>query len=205
MGRHQMEDSKWRCWAQTPRAVAPIYGIPLNSRSEYKVCEEQADILAMNDEQSIPFGPGHPQYLEARALALSIAAIRKAQAKEIRSISWWVHPTGSAQVKISRAMSCAYLAANKLGRKLNAVTRARPLAARLAHRSMPMTHPVHVMRIQPALPALPVIAAIATMMRGNPQRHAHHCHDQRSEQVSHHRFSHEILRRGRDRNYRQWL
>jgi hypothetical protein len=46
-----------------------------------KVCAEQADILAMNDEQSIPFGPGHPQYLEARALALSIAAIRKAQGK----------------------------------------------------------------------------------------------------------------------------
>ena len=64
-----------------PGAVAPIYGISLNSRSEYKVCEEQADILAMNDEQSIPFGPGHPQYLEARALALSIAAIRKAQGK----------------------------------------------------------------------------------------------------------------------------
>jgi len=39
------------------------------------------DILAMNNEQSIPFGPGHPRYLEARALALSVAAIRKAQGK----------------------------------------------------------------------------------------------------------------------------
>lgn len=35
----------------------------------------------MNDEHSIAFGPDHPEYLEARALALSIAAIRKAQGK----------------------------------------------------------------------------------------------------------------------------
>jgi len=35
----------------------------------------------MNHEHSIPFGPQDPQYLEARALALSIAAIRKAQGK----------------------------------------------------------------------------------------------------------------------------
>lgn len=35
----------------------------------------------MNSEQTILFGPWHPRYLEARALALSIAAIRKAQGK----------------------------------------------------------------------------------------------------------------------------
>jgi hypothetical protein len=35
----------------------------------------------MNNEPSILLGPGHPRYLEARALALSIAAIRKAQGK----------------------------------------------------------------------------------------------------------------------------
>ena len=46
-----------------------------------KVCAELADILAMNNEHFIPFGAEDPQYLEARALALSIAAIRKAQGK----------------------------------------------------------------------------------------------------------------------------
>ena len=62
--------------------VGPIYGVcPKFASRVLKVCAKQADILAMNDEQSFPFGPGHPQYLEARALALSIAAIRKAQGK----------------------------------------------------------------------------------------------------------------------------
>src|SRR6202012_6116994 len=70
---------------------------------------------------------------------------------------------------------------------------------------MPMTHPVHVMRVQPALPALSTIAAVATVMRRNPQCYAHHGHDQWSEQISHHRFSHRTLRRGRDRSYREWL
>ena len=46
-----------------------------------KVCAELADILAMSDEHSIPFRPYDQPYLEARALALSIAAIRKAQGK----------------------------------------------------------------------------------------------------------------------------
>jgi hypothetical protein len=37
----------------------------------------------MNDEHSIPLEPDFPdEYLEARALALSIAAIRKAQGKK---------------------------------------------------------------------------------------------------------------------------
>ncbi|MEW6347021.1 MAG: hypothetical protein AB1704_40850 [Pseudomonadota bacterium] len=35
-----------------------------------------------NDDPFIPFGPEDSQYLEARALALSIAAIRKAQGKK---------------------------------------------------------------------------------------------------------------------------
>ena len=35
----------------------------------------------MDDKYSTPFRPEDPQYLEARALALSIAAIRKAQGK----------------------------------------------------------------------------------------------------------------------------
>lgn len=35
----------------------------------------------MNNEPFIPFGSADSQYLEARALALSIAAIRKAQGK----------------------------------------------------------------------------------------------------------------------------
>ncbi len=35
----------------------------------------------MDNKHSTPFGPQNPQYLEARALALSIAAIRKAQGK----------------------------------------------------------------------------------------------------------------------------
>lgn len=35
----------------------------------------------MNNERFIPFGPEDSQYLEARALALSVAAIRKAQGK----------------------------------------------------------------------------------------------------------------------------
>ena len=46
-----------------------------------KVCAELADILAMRDEFIIPFEPQDSQYLEARALALSVAAIRKAQGK----------------------------------------------------------------------------------------------------------------------------
>ncbi|MGF7129293.1 hypothetical protein P3T40_000760 [Paraburkholderia sp. EB58] len=58
-----------------------LWGMPGCHASVTKVCAEQADILAMNDEYFIPFGPDHPQYLEARALALSIAAIRKAQGK----------------------------------------------------------------------------------------------------------------------------
>jgi hypothetical protein len=36
----------------------------------------------MEGEQYVPFGPGHPRYLQARALALSVAAIRKAQGKK---------------------------------------------------------------------------------------------------------------------------
>lgn len=36
----------------------------------------------MNNTQFVPFGPGYPAYLEVRALALSVAAIRKAQGKK---------------------------------------------------------------------------------------------------------------------------
>lgn len=47
-----------------------------------KFCATPAEILAMNNEHFLSFGPGYPGYLEARALALSIAAIRKAQGKK---------------------------------------------------------------------------------------------------------------------------
>jgi hypothetical protein len=47
-----------------------------------KVCAITADIPVMEDEPHVPFGPGHPRYLQARALALSVAAIRKAQGKK---------------------------------------------------------------------------------------------------------------------------
>ena len=58
-----------------------LWGIPWFTAAVTKVCAQQADISAMNDEHSNPFGPDHAQFLEARALALSIAAIRKAQGK----------------------------------------------------------------------------------------------------------------------------
>lgn len=47
-----------------------------------KVCGITADIPKMKDEPFVPFGPGHRRYLQARALALSVAAIRKAQGKK---------------------------------------------------------------------------------------------------------------------------
>jgi hypothetical protein len=60
---------------------ATLWGMPGCHAAVTKVCEKQADILAMDNKHSTPFGPQNPQYLEARALALSIAAIRKAQGK----------------------------------------------------------------------------------------------------------------------------
>ncbi|CAE6775973.1 hypothetical protein R69927_04120 [Paraburkholderia domus] len=36
----------------------------------------------MEDDPYVPFGPGHPEYLQARALALSVAAIRKGRGKK---------------------------------------------------------------------------------------------------------------------------
>jgi hypothetical protein len=53
-------------------------GVPVHA----KVCAITADIPVMEDEPHVPFGPGHPRYLQARALALSVAAIRKAQGKK---------------------------------------------------------------------------------------------------------------------------
>jgi hypothetical protein len=40
------------------------------------------DIPITEDEPYVPFGPAHPRYLQARALALSVAAIRKARGKK---------------------------------------------------------------------------------------------------------------------------
>jgi hypothetical protein len=67
---------------QSSGAGPIVLGYARNSRSNAKVCAEPADILEMNNEQSIPFGPDQAQYLEAQALALSVAAIRKAQGKQ---------------------------------------------------------------------------------------------------------------------------
>jgi hypothetical protein len=39
----------------------------------------------------------------------------------------------------------------------------------------------------------------------SPQRDAHHSHYEWPQQISHYRFSHETLRRGRDRYHRRWL
>ena len=81
-GRKRKHATGRNMGAGSSALAGPIYGgMPEIRVPRTKVCADQADILAMNDEQSIPFGPGHPQYLEARALALSIAAIRKAQGK----------------------------------------------------------------------------------------------------------------------------
>jgi hypothetical protein len=70
---------------------------------------------------------------------------------------------------------------------------------------MPVTHPVDVMRIEPALPTPFLIAVTMMVVSDSPQRDAHHSHYEWPQQISHYRFSHETLRRGRDRYHRRWL